>query len=97
MAYQTKEARIKELEKQLENTKKWLQQEEERNIKLVKDAETDFLNSPTYNQLQEWLSFYKDMSELNSINLGNYKKMLQQSRENARKVYEDKELLKIYF
>lgn len=89
MARQTKEARIKELEKQLENTKKWLQQAEERNIKLVKDAETDFLNSPTYNQLQEWLSFYKDLSELNSINMGNYNKMLQQSRENARKVYED--------
>lgn len=93
MARQTKEDRIKELEKQLENTQKWLRQAEERNQKLVNDAETEFLNSPTYNQLKDQLSFYKDLSELNSINIANYKKMLQQSRENARKVFEDNKRL----
>lgn len=86
---QSKEAKIKELEKRLADTMKWLEETQKRNAVLVEQAEQEFLNSPTHYQMQQEIEFYKSLNKLNDINLANAKKHTMRADENLRQVYED--------
>lgn len=86
---QSKEAKIKELEKRLADTMKWLEDTQKRNAVMAEQAEQGFLNSPTYYQMQQELEFFKSLSKLNDIHLASAKKQTMRADEHLRQVYED--------
>ena len=86
---QSKEAKIKELEKRLADTMKWLEDTQKRNAVMAEQAEQGFLNSPTYYQMQQEIEFFKSLSKLNDIHLASAKKQTMRADEHLRQVYED--------
>lgn len=93
----SKEMKIKELEKQLENTRKWLDEAEKRNQDLINGTENDFINSPTYRQMMEEIKFLKIINKLNENRISNLESKKISADETIRQIYQDnKEMLANY-
>ena len=82
-------ANARKLEQQLADTQKLLEFSENRIQLLFEQAEHGFLNSPTYQQMQQEIDFYKSLNKLNDIHLANANKQFQSTAEHLRQVYED--------
>lgn len=73
---QSKEAKIKELERRLKQTEGWLEETQKRNAEMAQQAENSFLNSATYHQMQQEIEFFKSLNKLNEINLASANKRM---------------------
>ena len=93
MARETKEAKIARLESLIKKYEDVINHLTNRNKELVAAEEETFLHSPTYLQMQEHLSFVKDLLELTEINLANQKKTAMKIEDTVRQVYEDNKRL----
>lgn len=85
----SKEMKIKELEKQLEDTRKWLDEAERRNQDLINKKENDFINSPTYRQMMEEIKFLKSINKLNENRISNLESKKISADETIRQIYQD--------
>lgn len=93
----SKEMKIKELEKQLEDTRKWLDEAERRNQDLINEKENDFINSPTYRQMVEEIKFLKSINSLNENRISKLEAKKITADETIRQIYQDnKEMLANY-
>lgn len=93
MARATKESKIKELEKRLEEMTGYYEQVTKRNAEMAERGEESFLNSPTYYQMQEQLDFYKRIADLNQMHIDSQKKWGYRQADKVQQVYEDNKRL----
>ena len=83
MPKKSKEARIRELEEQLENYKEYLEKTTARNRELVEAEEGTFLHSPTYLQMQEEIQFLHNLQKLNDHHLASAKAQIRLSNPSG--------------
>ena len=93
MPKKSKEARIRELEEQLENYKEYLEKTTARNRELVEAEEGTFLHSPTYLQMQEEIQFLHNLQKLNDHHLASAKAQIRKADDAYRQTYEDNKRL----
>lgn len=93
MPRKTKEARIQELEKELNTYKEYVERISARNAELVAAEEGTFLHSPTYLQMQEEIKFLKNLEKLNQIHLASTKAQVIKADDACRQIYEDNKRL----
>lgn len=86
---QSKEAKIKELERRLKQTEGWFEDAQKRNAEMAQQAENSFLNSATYHQMQQEIEFFKSLNKLNEINLASANKRVRRADERLQQIYED--------
>lgn len=89
MARQSKDEKIKDLEKRLVETQKLFEQVSKRNQEMIQQAENSFLNSATYNQMKQELERLKSLNKLNDIHLASVKKQSISMDEYTKQIYED--------
>lgn len=89
MARQSKDEKIKDLEKRLVETQKLYEQVSKRNQEMIQQAENSFLNSATYNQMKQELERLKSLNKLNDIHLASVKKQSISMDEYTKQIYED--------
>lgn len=93
MPKKSKEARIRELEEQLENYKEYLDKTTARNRELVDAEEGTFLHSPTYLQMQEEIKFLQNLQKLNDHHLASAKAQIRKADDAYRQTYNDNKRL----
>ena len=81
--------KCQKLEQELERYKKWLEDSEERNRKLREQAENSFLNSPTYHQMAERISFVESLNKLNESHIKSLERSKQRVDNAVQQVYAD--------
>ena len=84
-----RQSRTQRLQSELDNYKKWLQESEERNKKLIDKAEDSFLNSPTYNQMMERIGFLEICNNLNQSHIKHLESQKRKVDESIQQVFAD--------
>lgn len=85
--------KCQKLEQELERYKKWLEDSEERNRKLREQAENSFLNSPTYHQMAERISFVESLNKLNESHIKYLERSKKKVDDAIQQVYADNEAM----
>lgn len=93
MPRKTKETKIRELEKELNTYKEYVERISARNAELVAAEEETFLHSPTYLQMQEEIKFLRNLEKLNQIHLASTKEQAIKADNACRQIYEDNKRL----
>ena len=84
-----RQSRTQRLQSELDNYKKWLQESEERNKKLIDKAEDSFLNSPTYNQMMERIGSLEICNNLNQSHIKHLESQKRKVDESIQQVFAD--------
>lgn len=89
MAKETKESKIKKLEEKVAMLEKCLEQSSKNITEMQQRGEDSYLNSPTYHQMQQQISFYKAIADLNQMHIDSQRKWGYRQDDKVQQVYED--------
>lgn len=89
MARATKESKIKELEERVKSLQESLEILSKRNNEMALRAEDSFLNSPTYCQMMEKISFIESLNKLNESHIKHLEKQKEKVSEAVQQVFAD--------
>lgn len=93
MAKETKESKIKKLEEKVAMLEKCLEQSSKNITEMQQRGEDSYLNSPTYYQMQQQISFYKAIADLNQMHIDSQRKWGYRQADKVQQVYEDNKRL----
>lgn len=89
MAKETNAAKIKRLQHELDMCNSNMEALYNANQKLVEQAEQDFLNSPTYQQMRDRITFLESVVKLDEYHIQSLKADMQKIDDKTRQIYED--------
>ena len=93
MARETKESKIKKLEEKVAMLEKCLEQSSKNITEMQQRGEDSYLNSPTYYRMQQQISFYKAIADLNQMHIDSQRKWGYRQADKVQQVYEDNKRL----
>lgn len=88
-----RKSRTQKLQEELNNYKQWLKESEERVDKFREQAENSFVNSPTFRQMEEKISFLESCNKLSEGHLKSAKGSANRLDHAVQQVYGDNKKL----